>query len=427
VIVDPGVPVALLPVLGNQTVTNNTTLTEVQNTIVNTTTVVKQGTAINMIVPDFFSGVLEVSNNKTRGRGNALLDGPGGDRDLAGLGYAAALRTGAGQAAAAEAVASSGGGSGDGEQAAVLARGEGEGQGEGQQSGNGSGNAASGGSGSGDRLRQTGDNQAPRSDRDRGSLLQPVIESLSSAEGGDQNQSFLLSRIKEGSLMGNHLLDALALGAGVLYGFYAPKAASVGSQGVRKLLQRVQKATGLGGASATLKERRLISVFAMTLENGNQRLVAARVGSDGLSVLAQQDLPQGIAVDTPGSQAQIDYSAKQLLDRLRGSGIGQADQVLVDPRLQNQSSLMGDLGGSTQVLNTGSLDRGLAQCSPVQRQQLQQWLQNPSTALPQDNPVTELMRERAAAYARSMPSEQASIATIVELGVAMAANPASLS
>jgi hypothetical protein len=132
-------------------------------------------------------------------------------------------------------------------------------------------------------------------------------------------------------------------------------------------------------------------------------------------------------VDTPGSQAQIDYSAKQLLDRLRGSGIGQADQVLVDPRLQNQSSLMGDLGGSTQVLNTGSLDRGLAQCSPVQRQQLQQWLQNPSTALPQDNPVTELMRERAAAYARSMPSEQASIATMVELGVAMAANPASLS
>jgi hypothetical protein len=151
------------------------------------------------------------------------------------------------------------------------------------------------------------------------------------------------------------------------------------------------------------------------------------VGSEGLTVLAQQDLPAGTGVDTPGAQAQVDFNTKQLLERLRNSGIGQADQVLVDPRLQNQSTLMGGLGGATQLLNTGSLNQGLAQCSAEQRQQLQRWLQNPTSPLPEDNPVAELMRERASTYARSMPAPQASIATMVELGVAMAANPANLS
>jgi len=37
-----------------------------------------------------------------------------------------------------------------------------------------------------------------------------------------------------------------------------------------------------------------------------------------------------------------------------------------------------------------------------------------------------LMQQRAASYARTMPAKQASIATMVELGIAMAANPANL-
>jgi len=425
VIVDPGVPVSLLPVLGNQTVTNNTTVTEIQNTVVNQTIVLNQGSAINMIVPNFFPRLLDSPERRLEGRGTALVEGPGGDDDLAGLGFAQAERNGAGARNAAMALAG-GGGAGSGELPAQLLQGTGEG--EGNADGNAGGNGKQPGPGrGGDGAGFAGDNQAPRQARERGSLLQPLIDNLASSGNDTKAGSFVLSRLQEGSLMGNHLLDALALGAGVLYGFYAPKAAAVGSQGIKGLLQRVQRATGFGAASAALKERRLISVFAMTLENGGQRLVAARVGSEGLTVLAQQDLPAGAGVDTPGSQAQVDFSTKQLLDRLRGSGIGQADQVLVDPRLQNQATLVAGLGESSQLLNTGSLDRGLAQCDAEQRKQLQAWLQNPSSPLPQDNPLAELMRERAANYARSMPPQQASIATMVELGVAMAANPANLS
>ena len=226
--------------------------------------------------------------------------------------------------------------------------------------------------------------------------------------------------------MGNHLLDALALGAGVVYGIYAPQATSLGSRSLRNLANRVQRATGWGKASSAAKEQRLISVFAMRLDDGSQRLVAARVSGSGLTILAQQDLPNGAGVEISGSQAQVDFSTRQLIDRLRNSGIGQADQVLVDPRLQNQAQLMGGLANSTDLLVTRGLDQGLSECSAAQRQQLERWVQNPSTPLPDNNPLTLLLQQRAASHARTMPPEQASIATMVELGIAMAANPANL-
>jgi hypothetical protein len=159
-------------------------------------------------------------------------------------------------------------------------------------------------------------------------------------------------------------LDALALGAGVAYGIYAPKATAAGRKGIRGLVSRVQQATGLGNASTAPNEQRVISVFAMKLDNGSERLVAAQVGSDGLTILAQQDLPSGAGVDTPGSQTQVDYVTRQLLDRLRSSGMGQADQVLLDPRLQNQASLMRGLGHNTDLLLTRNLQSGVANCSP---------------------------------------------------------------
>jgi hypothetical protein len=188
----------------------------------------------------------------------------------------------------------------------------------------------------------------------------------------------------------------------------------------------VQQATGLGNASTAPNEQRVISVFAMKLDNGTERLVAARVSSEGMTILAQQDLPNGVGVDIAGSQAQVDYGTRQLLDRLRSSGIGQADQMLVDPRLQNQTSLLQATASTTDLLVTRGLQEQLSRCTSAQRSELQAWLQQPGGSLPENNPMSELMQQRAAAYARSMPAKQASIATMVELGIAIAANPANL-
>ena len=201
----------------------------------------------------------------------------------------------------------------------------------------------------------------------------------------------------------------------------------MGQRGLRGLLNRVQRATGLGNSATAIKEQRLIAVFATQLDNGNQRLVAARVSGDGLTVLAQQDLPAGSGVDRAGSQAQVDYTTRQLLDRLRTSGIGQADQVLVDPRLQNQMSLMQTLATTADLLSTQGLEAGLGRCSDGERQQLQQWLQQPTQPLTAEHPLAELLQQRTASFGRSMPPEQAAVATMVELGVALAVDSPGLS
>jgi hypothetical protein len=269
--------------------------------------------------------------------------------------------------------------------------------------------------------------QGPKRQPDRSSLLQPQISSPASAEATAGHGSFVVGRLQEGSLMGNHLLDALVLGLGVVYGFYGPKAALASTAGMRGLLRRAQQVAGIGFGSAAGRERQVVTVMAIKLDNGSERLVAARVTSTGLVILAQQDLPPGAGMATPGSQAQIDYSMRQLLDRLRGSGLAQAEQVLVDPQLQAQTSLLKGLGTSTAQLVTRSLSDGLAGCNAEQRQQVQQWLQNPSQPLVDDNPLAQLMQQRAESYAKAMPAKQASMATLVELSLALAANPGTVS
>ena len=61
--------------------------------------------------------------------------------------------------------------------------------------------------------------------------------------------------------------------------------------------------------------------FAMKLPNGTQRLIAARVTTQAIDILAQQDLPADVNILKSGSQTQIDFSFKQLLEKLSGSAL----------------------------------------------------------------------------------------------------------
>jgi hypothetical protein len=402
--------------------------------VINQTEIIRQGTAVNMVIPNFFGNALELLERQGRGLGVALMDGPGGkDNEAgAGIGTGAAARDAAGLAA--PMIAASSGGSGDGDQPPQLRRGAGVGQGEGAGEGEGDADGTGGGNGKqpaagrgGEGGGRTGADEAPRKPQDRGSLLQPIIDSLASKGAEGKVESFVLSRLQEGSLMGNHLLDALALGAGVGYGVYAPRAVGLGQRTWSRLVNRVQRVTGLGQASAAIREQRVISIVATTLDSGRQRLVAARVSGDGLTVLAQLDLPEGTTVDMPGAQAQVDYTTRQLMDRLRSSGLNQHDQVLIDPRLQNQAPLMQGMASSTDLLNTATLHQSLTRCSDAERQQLQQWLKNPSQALADSHPLAQLLQQRTAAYGRSMPPQQAAMATMVELGIALAADQPAVS
>jgi uncharacterized protein len=88
---------------------------------------------------------------------------------------------------------------------------------------------------------------------------------------------------------------------------------------------------------------------------------------------------------------------------------------------------MQGMASSTDLLNTANLRQSLTRCSDAERQQLQQWLKNPSQALADSHPLAQLLQQRTAAYGRSMPPQQAAMATMVELGIALAADQPAVS
>ena len=65
--------------------------------------------------------------------------------------------------------------------------------------------------------------------------------------------------------------------------------------------------------------------------------------------------------------------------------------------------------------------------SPAEQAALQEWLQQPTQPLAEQHPLAELLKQRIASYGRVMPPHQASVATMVERGIALAATPPTVS
>jgi hypothetical protein len=198
-----------------------------------------------------------------------------------------------------------------------------------------------------------------------------------------------------------------------LYALYAPKAVETGKKGFRGLVNKMRKRSGIADV---LPEANLLSLFVMKLPNGTERLMATRVGMGGMEVIAQQDLPADVRVDTPGSQTQIDFAMKQLINKL---GSPNADLLLLGPKLKGQASLVQGLAKQTQLLNTQDLSSTLSNCSATELEALQNWLNKPSSTPPESSPVYSQMMQRISSYASGLPAEQANMAGLIELSVAL--------
>ena len=273
-------------------------------------------------------------------------------------------------------------------------------------------NAPGQGQGSGGEAA-LGEDQSPETQRKRGLMLQPLM-AVDNEDDTSKTPSSLLKNLSEGSLMGNNLLDALTLGAGVLYALYAPKAVDVGKKGWRKFFDNIRNKSN--GGSAAIAEKNVLSVFAMKMPNGTERLMATRVGMGGMEVLAQQDLPSDVNVGDPGNDTQLDYSVSQLLAKLEGQSF---DLALIGPKLYNQSALVQELAQESQLLDTQKLINRLNNCTSTDIQALQQWLNKPSSTPPESSPVFSLLQERQKQYGNDLAPGQASMSSLVELSVAM--------
>ena len=180
---------------------------------------------------------------------------------------------------------SSGSGEGDGESALAqevneFIQGDGDGGFEDEEA---RGQGAQGqGEGSGGEAA-LGEDQTPETQRKRGLMLQPLM-AVDDANEANKTPSSLLKNLSEGSLMGNNLLDALALGAGVLYALYAPKQLmQVRRAGENYLTTSADKVT----EDYSMSRKCLVCVCYEDAE-GSERLMATRIGMEGTEVLAQR-------------------------------------------------------------------------------------------------------------------------------------------
>ena len=141
-----------------------------------------------------------------------------------------------------------------------------------------------------------------------------------------------------------------------------------------------------------------------------------------MEVVAQQDLPVEAGVNKAGSQTQVDYAVKQLINKL---GERTSDVLLIGPQLNNQRSLLEGMASETRVLDTASLSERLKQCSSDEINQLKSWLDKPSSTPPESSPVYQQMLGRSENYGGVFAKEQASMASLIELSIALGWSEAS--
>jgi len=324
------------------------------------------------------------------------LDGSG--RDAQGLAQATVIAGGS----------SSGGGAAAGQSALSLQGGEDGQEGDsGDQDSQGSSKLAQGAGATG--RKEGPDNEVRPGSGERGLKLDPLRELATAATA---EPSTLLEQLSDTNILGTNLLDALALGAGVLYLLYGPKAIEASKGGLRTWRAGCFSRRE-GAAAAAPGERSVLALFVMRQANGPAQLVAARVGSGSLELLAQEDLPP------QPSGPQLDAPLQILLERLPQQ---RYNLLLLDPRLQQAgaNAQLDQLSEGRQSLATDQLAGPLAACSSNDLDQLRAWLNKPSGSLPQDLPLFQLLQQRQQSYATALPEQQATMASLIELSLALA-------
>ena len=221
----------------------------------------------------------------------------------------------------------------------------------------------------------------------------------------------LLGSLSETNILGGNLLDALALGAGLLYALYGPKAVDEGKRGLRGWLAGV--AGGRRRGAAVAGEQRVLSLILTRQENGSLQLVAAQLTAGGVKLVAQQDLASAEAWQE---------AASALL-----AGLQQQDQrydlLLLDGQLDRAlpatDQSLAALAQQRLPLATTELAAAVAAAKPAEFAALQQWLNKPSQALPADSAVAQALQRRCTVHGQALPPDLAKMAAMLELSLAL--------
>jgi len=241
--------------------------------------------------------------------------------------------------------------------------------------------------------------------RRRGLRLNP-IDNL--AVSNEAVSGGVLEQLSETNILGTNLLDALALGAGILYLLYGPKAIENSKRGLRGWL------SGWGKQNAPAAgEKTVIAFFLMRDERGSTQVMAARVEPSGTKLLGQQP------VANANSPLSIQESLQELMNQFSAPSV---DIALLDPRLGTGGDAMESINAAASRrldFDQQELIGQINRCSDAELEQLRAWLNKPSTSAVENLPIFQTLQSRNEFYQAYLPKEQASMASLIELSLAL--------
>ncbi|MGA1433109.1 MAG: hypothetical protein ACO32T_04935, partial [Candidatus Nanopelagicaceae bacterium] len=256
----------------------------------------------------------------------------------------------------------------------------------------------------------------PNSAIPRSTMLQAEdSERLSSS--GKEKQSFFVSRIEQGSLMGNHLVDALALGMVISHGLYTPKVMEKASTRLGQIGRRI---TSRFGQLVRQKEEPRVATLTISVDqNGMQRLIYGSIEKDMIRPMCRRDIEAGVKIGGESDQSLVDYEITELIAQVKAREDFYANVVLVDERLINQVGLIKQLGVEVKTLVTHGLRSEAEAMSTSEQQELAAWLDQGDTPLPSRHRLSNLLRIRKESYSQRMSESQAAVAVMLELAATL--------
>ena len=264
-----------------------------------------------------------------------------------------------------------------------------DGEGEGEKKGSGD-DPLGENDGDGDQLRKRGlrFTSAPGTSAEAASKPLGLLESLANVD-----------------LLGTNLLDGLAIGLGLLYLLYGPGQIRSTQQPIRQWIG------GITGKSS----RHALALFWISTDGGSDQLVAAEIRPTRLQLVAQAEL-----ASQNGPQP-LEQSIGQILSQLKSHRGG---TLLLDPRLlgdieRDPSILKQFKNYSRSPLEPAAYSSVLAAMNQDQLQAIRAWLASPQLESA-DAELLELLKTRAQAFENRLDRERATIATSIELSLALA-------
>ena len=259
---------------------------------------------------------------------------------------------------------------------------------------------------------------APDSAEQQSSSTNPAGAPNRGGGDGDLSASAILRRSI--SSQAPDLLEALALGAAGLYLTQAVGQRNL-EQIARQWISRLRPSKVVNKAIGN--HRQVVSVFVVQASGRRPKLVAAKILSDVIEILAELPLELNVPKGTTWDQMDLGKAFDQMRNILNKQDGDNQRLLLLDPVLRSHLNHLKDIGQEQAILRHNDLNTALYALQSEELELLRRWLNRPSKTLLQHSPGCRQVMVKLAAlqghWVNHMSESMANVAGVLELSIAL--------